>query len=328
MPRLQIASGQQIESIYRESHRLWGAGLSCQDYVGLWRDLGRTSWGRRNARFYVWLDDRGGILSSMKLYRPQARAAGRPLRLAVLGAIYTPAALRRRGHARSMVRQVLARDRRRGSPLALLFSDIGTSFYESLGFRALPAQEHWSPLRRARGGGSPRGWELREAEPGDAPAIRAAHDASASRRSLAVLRDSDHWEFLRVRAESFFARLADPRVCQRCRVARLRGEFVGYVLSVEGHGEWNVREVGAVDADPSRMADVLRVAAPAARQAGLSRVYGWLPPELVPELSDWRLETRDRSRAVPMLLALDGSLDVGALMATPSDCYIPYQDQF
>ena len=142
-----------------------------------------------------------------------------------------------------------------------------------------------------------------------------------------MLRDADHWEFLRIRSESFFSRLADPRVRQCVRVAVYHGEFVGYVLSVEGHGEWNVREVGSVDADAARMAEVLRLAATAARRAGLTRFYGWLPREVIVELADWRIEARHRERAVPMVVALDESVDLVAL-DTPAACYIPYQDQF
>ena len=136
MPRLQVASAQQIETIYRESHAVWGAGLSRENYLGLWNDVSRTAWVRGHARFYVWLDDASRLASSIKLYRLRASLHGRPSRLGVLGAIFTPAAMRRRGHATAMVRHVLEREREEGSALALLFSDIGTRFYENFGFRS------------------------------------------------------------------------------------------------------------------------------------------------------------------------------------------------
>jgi len=326
MPRLIAATPFQIEAIYRESHGLWGAGLTRADYLGLWHDISRTDWARCHAHFQVWLDEASGVLSSLKVYFPLARIGERVDRLVVLGAIFTPSGMRRRGFATEMIRHVLKQAHDQGRPLALLFSDIGTAFYEQMGFRTLNAQEQWSPLWRARRS-APRGWKLQPMEPSDVGEIRQAHQASLARRSLAVVRDDAHWEFLRVRSESFFARLADSRVVQRCRVVRYEGKFIGYVLSVEGHGEWNVREAGAAGGDPQRIADVLRLDAQRARRAGMVRFYGWLPPEVVEELPEWRIETRRRQRAVPMILPLDGT-DEAVPFDDPAACYIPYQDQF
>jgi GNAT superfamily N-acetyltransferase len=316
-----------MKEIYGESHVLWGAGLSRDDYLALWSDIGRTAWAAKHARFYVWADERDRVLSSMKIYRPRVRLHGKISRPAVLGAIFTPARLRRRGFATAMVREALENARREGTRLALLFSDIGTSFYTGFGFRPLPAEEQWASLRRLRLAGGDEGWTLRQGRDEDIRAIRRAHDEFTAGRPLAVMRDAEHWDFLRVRAQSFFSRLRDRRIRQLCRVAHHRGEFVGYLVSVEGHGEWNVREVGAVGGDPSRIADVLRLGARCARRSGLERLYGWLPPEVLPHLSDWPIEARKRRRAVPMILPLGGTVDLPGLLA-PGAAFIPYQDQF
>ena len=39
---LSVASPSEIEAIYRESHALWGAGLSYSDYVEFWADVRET----------------------------------------------------------------------------------------------------------------------------------------------------------------------------------------------------------------------------------------------------------------------------------------------
>jgi hypothetical protein len=65
----------EIEAIYRESHALWGAGLSYSDYVEFWATCARRQWARDHYRHLVWADGRGGILSSLKLYRPEVRWA-------------------------------------------------------------------------------------------------------------------------------------------------------------------------------------------------------------------------------------------------------------
>ena len=82
MPRLVEAEDRHIERIYRESHALWGVGLSRRDYRELWDEIRATPWGREHARFYAWLDDDGTLLSSLKAYRPMLQLLEhRPYRL-------------------------------------------------------------------------------------------------------------------------------------------------------------------------------------------------------------------------------------------------------
>ena len=187
MPVLTAASGDQVDAVYRESHVLWSSGLDYEGYRGLWRDLTRTPWARRYAGFHAWVGDDGRLLSSVKLYRPQLRVCGRTARVTVIGALFTPSRLRGRGHASAMVEAELARARERGDRLALLFSDIGTEFYERFDFRRLPAVEQWGTLPA----GSPplRDWSLRPMTEGDLPAVAAAHDAFCRTRPLAVIRE-------------------------------------------------------------------------------------------------------------------------------------------
>jgi len=304
---------------------VWGAQLRFEDYRGLWDDVGKTPWCVRHARFYVWVDERGSVLSSLKLYRPRFRVLDRSGRACVIGALFTPAANRNRGHASGMIGEVLRQARKHGLEFALLFSDIGTSYYEATGFRPLAALEQSGALpaisRR------PAGWTLRPVEDGDLGPIRHAHDQACDTRPIAMVRDAEHWRFLQVRSASFFRRLGEPRLRQRFQVALRDGRFAGYLVTVEGRGEWNIREVGAVDGDPEQMAEILRVGAHGAGKNGLRRFYGWLPPELLPMLRDWKVRTRERSRSVPMLLSLAG----GGREPAPellAQAYLPFQDQF
>ena len=326
MPRLAVAREAQIDEIYRESHDLWGAGLGLADYRALWRDISRTAWGRKNSQFCVWLDDRDQVLSSMKLYRPRLKLGDRIARITVIGAVFTPAAKRRQGHAAEMVRATLDRANERGESVAMLFSDIGTSYYSALGFRALPAEEQCGTLPRSAPD-VPDGWSIREMEDGDMEGILQAHDDFCMRRSIAIMRDAEHWQFLWVRSQSFFDRLGDPDLRQSCQVVLHDGRFAGYLITVEGRGEWNIRELGAVRGDPQAMATVLRVGASRARGLGLANLYAWLPREVSARLTDWRISNRPRQLAVPMILSLGDRAELPAL-ATPEVAYIPFQDQF
>ena len=143
MTRVQIADSAQVEAVYRESHPLWGIGLSPTDYRRQWDDLCGTTWARRHARFLVLVDGENHVLSSLKHYRPLMRIVDEVRRVSVLGAIFTLRAHRGRGHGSRLVRAVLEEARASGDPLALLFTDIGTEYYEKLGFRALAATEQW-----------------------------------------------------------------------------------------------------------------------------------------------------------------------------------------
>ncbi|NIM00879.1 MAG: GNAT family N-acetyltransferase [Acidobacteria bacterium] len=326
MSRLVVADPSHIKSIYRESYALWGAGLTRRDYLGLWNEISSTAWARENARFYVWLGPGGEVLSSLKAYRPKLQLLGECGRAIVLGAIFTPRARRRRGHAAAAVRAALDVGREDGSNVALLFSDIGTRYYDTFGFREIPAEEQWGPLS-AGTDDTPAGWTLRDMRDEDLSTVIAMHDAFCAARPFAVLRDPAHWEFVRTRAFGFFRRLGSAQVRQRWRVAECDGRVVGYLITVEGRGEWNVREVGALGGDFEGMADVLRVAAVEAARSGLRRFYAWLPRELVAHLSGWRIRSSSRRGAVPMIAALDGMAEFPALQV-PGAAYIPYQDQF
>ncbi|HEX5044978.1 MAG TPA: GNAT family N-acetyltransferase [Candidatus Polarisedimenticolaceae bacterium] len=322
---LSVASPSEIESIYRESHALWGAGLSYSDYVEFWADVRETGWARDHYRHLVWADGRGGILSSLKLYGPEVRLGSCRVRAAGIGAVFTPVRHRRKGHAAAMLRAVLEEARRRGDAFAILFTDIGTEYYARLGFQALPAFESWGRLpARLR---PPPELALRPMESTDLAEVRAAHDAWCAPRPFAFLRDQAQWGYLLVRAASFYRRYDGSDLTQRYRLALRDGRFCGYLVAVEGVGQWVVREVGAVDGDLALMADILRAGGTEARGAGLQQVYGWLAPGLAERLPEWRLRTEPRKQAIPMVASFGDGFDWRDL-GPGEDAFLPFLDQF
>lgn len=322
--RLHVATDAQIERIYRESHRLWGGGLSYDAYLDLWWTLRDTPWARDRVEFLVGSDEHGRVLSSLKRYRPIVRLDGRDVTATVIGALLTPRELRRRGHAAELVRKVLERAARQGDAAALLFSDVGVAYYRALGFRALPAEECRGVL--PRGGPAPR-CALRVMEPGDFTAVERAHDAVSRDASLAMVRDRPQWDFLRLRSHAFFERLDDRSIAHHCSVAVRDGEIAGYVVSVEAGGEWNVREAGAVDGDPRTVADILSAAGAEASRRGCRRVYAWLSREVGGHLDRWRLRWSARDHAIPMFRPLDARTDPDG-WDEPGAIYLPFLDQF
>lgn len=326
VPSLRPATDAEIGSLLRESHALWGAGLTLAHYRSMWFELMNTPWGRKWFRFLVWADDDGTVLSSFKLYRPLVRTSGRDGRASVVGAVFTPRSCRGMGHAAAMLRAAIDEARVRGDALALLFSDIGIRYYAALGFLALPAEDLVGSLD-GRAVPAPPGWRLESMEAAHLEEVSRAHDDGRHGRTIAILRDGEHWSFLLTRAASFFLRLDGSDLTRRYRVAMRDGRVEGYLITVEGSGTWLVREVGVLGADRDRAAAILRLGGEQARAAGLRKVRSWMPRELADCVPEWHLRREKRRRAIPMVLPLAAPIDLASL-EDPSAAFFPYLDQF
>lgn len=324
MSVLREATEAEIAAILRESHSLWGAGLDAASYRALWMELLATSWGREHFRFLVWVGPEGALLSSMKLYRPIVRLDGREERASIFGAVFTPRSRRRRGHAAAMIRAAMSDASARGERLTALFSDIGTAYYERLGFRALPAEEARGTLASSE---SPQGYRFRPMSVDDIEPVRQAHDDSIRSRSFGMIRDAGHWRFLVERTAGFFSRLDGSDLASRFRVAERDGRFAGYLVAMATRREWSLREAGAPGNDPAVISAILRLGAAEATAAGLRGVRGWMPRDYAELVPEWRLRFEPRRRAVPMIARLDGPTDVSELPSADA-AFVPYLDQF
>jgi len=326
VPRLTEARSHHIDAIYRESYALWGAGLSFEDYRSFWADLSTTGWAHDNLSYLVWLDDDGSILSSLKLYQPRVRLYDRQGTVAGIGAVFTPRALRGRGHASALIREVLVEARQRGDIAALLFSDVGTALYRALGFLELAAEEAWGEIRRKLPD-PPPDWSLTPMTPAHLDDIIRTHDRCSRERPLAILRDRAYWEYLIERSRSFFSRLDGTDLSSRFQVALRDGKFAGYLATVDGGDVWIVREIEVVDDDPQSFATVLAMGANQARSRGRRRWYSWLPREGSAATPGLQVRFRPRGRAIPMLRRLDVG-EPPTASAPPDATFIPYLDQF
>lgn len=324
-PRLVEADGPLARRVYAESHALWGSGLSLDAYAALWEELARSPWGRERFRLLVFTDDGRRVLSSLKRYRPEIRWRGRVSPALGIGAVFTPFPLRGRGHAVSMLEAALEEAEARGDAFALLFSDIGEAFYERLGFHSLPAFEARGTLRAAAAPKEPI--RLRPLREDDLDDVRAAHDAASGVRSLAVVRDPALWRFVLERSASFFERLDGSGIERRFQVAESEGRFRGYLVSVDGGGTWELREVAAAGGEAGLAGVIARAGAAEARARGLQSVQGWIPRSLADAVPEWRLRFSPRRSAIPMVRPLAGDAPEPGPSAA-EDLFIPYLDQF
>jgi hypothetical protein len=324
VPRFVTPTDDQVRSVLRESHSLWGAGLSIDDYVGMWEELAGTAWGRAWFSWRALIDDDGRVLSSLKLYRPLLRLGTQTGRASAIGAVFTPRAYRRRGHAATLIRETCAETLRLGDRVGVLFTDIGTEYYRALGFAPLPSEDALGTIPRPR---LRAVVSFRPMTVDDLEAVASAHNAASASRLIAVVRDRDHWEFLLLRAAAFFNRLDGSGLEQRFMIAMESSRPVGYLVAVLGLQEWNLREAAAFDGDPATLARIAAAGAAAARLAGASTVWGWIPRSMWPLVSAWRLRSQPRLRAVPMIASLDGRA-LPVKLDTMEESFLPYLDQF
>jgi GNAT superfamily N-acetyltransferase len=326
VPRFVVPTTEQVRSVLVESHALWGAGLSVADYVGMWEEMADLPWARSWYSWRALVDDAGSVLASLKLYRPELRLGDATGRAAALGAVFTPRAVRRRGHAAALIRAALEEAAQRGDRAALLFTDIGTEYYRGFGFAPLPCEDALGSLTGATSRAT-RGITFRRMTVDDLDPVAEAQRASAASRPIAVLRDRGHWEFLLLRAATFFRRLDGSDLTQRFMIAMESSRPIGYLVAVAGPGEWNLREAEAFDGDPATLARVLDAGAEKASAMQATTVWGWIPRSVWPLVSAWRLRAQPRLRAIPMIRALEGTV-LPDRLASVDGAYIPYLDQF
>ena len=326
MAHLVIPSPAQVRAVLDESHTLWGAGLSRADYVAMWDELAQSPWGRKRFSWRALVDDDGEVLSSLKLYRPEMRLGEATGRACALGAVFTPRGHRRRGHAATLIRAVLHEADAREDGPGFLFTDIGTDYYASLGFAALPCEDVLGGIPPSAGGEG-EGVRFRTLGTRDLDEVSRTHERFCAGRPIAVVRDLEHWEFLLLRAETFFRRLDGSGLEGRFMIAEERGAGVGYLVGVLGAGEWNLREAGAFDDDPRTLRRILLAAAADAREAGATTVWGWLPRSWIALVPEWRLRPQPRPRAIPMLRPRGGAA-LPAAIRTIEGAFLPYLDQF
>jgi GNAT superfamily N-acetyltransferase len=137
---LRELSGPERDAYFRGVQPIWGGGLSEDRFVAFQRRLADAREAGERHRL-IGLFDGGRLLAAMKAYDLRGSCSGRPLNILGIGAVFTPPALRRRGHARRMLELAIADHAARGADAAILFSDIGTRYYERLGFRPLRSEE-------------------------------------------------------------------------------------------------------------------------------------------------------------------------------------------
>ena len=190
--KLVPADGPLLGQILDESHALWGDGLSRHGYGQYNAAQVRTPWGARHLTRMALVSAAGDLLSSAKRYQLRVRLDGQLLEAVGIAAVFTPEDKRGRGYGRAIIEQLLEAARAEGAALAVLFSEIGVTYYRRLGFS--PIALHQVLLSVVEKPGAPMVL-VRAGEDRDVPAVAALATAMQEGHRFSISPDADTIRF-------------------------------------------------------------------------------------------------------------------------------------
>ncbi len=287
-----LAEGALLDHILDHTFELWHEGLSRAAY-GRWNTTQlRTPWGRDHLHRFALVSDDGTLLATAKRYRYDVRLHGRDGFMCGIGAVFTPLSQRGRGYASDLIERILRQEQHDGALLASLFSEIGTAFYQRLGFHPVAFDEVTVTVKRKNGAPA---MLVRAGDERDLPSLSAMHEIRAAGTPLALRRDPAmiHYALAKKR---LLAGLG-PEGLRHVEffVAEEGASAVAYVvLQVNANG-WTLEEAGDRDPAGARLGAMLQVLAAREPTRGTPLIRAWWPPAF----------------AVPPQLELTARIDAG-----------------
>jgi GNAT superfamily N-acetyltransferase len=285
--KLVVAEGALLEEIVRLTYPIWNEGLTTTAYAQWNAAQLKTAWGRQHLRRLALVSDEGRLLATAKRYRLDARLDDRDGWMCGIGAVFTPPAERGRGHATRILRLIAEQARQEGALLASLFSEIGTDFYERLGFQPVPLDE--ATVNVMKKGGSPA-MLVRAGVERDLESIAAMHDVRSAGARFKLRRSRSLIEYA-VAKKRMLAGLGPQGLRQvEFFVAEEGASAVAYVLLSENANGWTLEEAGDRDPAGARLGGMLQVLAAREPSQRMPLIRTWwprsfpVPPQL--ELAD------------------------------------------
>jgi GNAT superfamily N-acetyltransferase len=311
MPALVRATGPLLERILDDTFPTWGEGLSRASY-GRWNVAQeRTEWGSRRLARWA-LVDRDELLASAKRYDLMCRIDGREVRAVGIGAVFTPPARRGRGHARAIIETICQRAKADGAEVALLFSEIGTDYYERLGFHVVPVTTVEIAVRR--GPGAPAVL-VRAGEVQDAANVAAMYAQRATGFRLALLPDAAQVRYAIQKKRLFTGLDTTGRRAVEYFVAEEGHQAVAFVVlqitrTLEGMPEgWSLEAAGDRDPSGARIGAMLQVLIARTPAGPPPLIRAWWPMALQPP--QLAIAARAPAAEVMMVKLLDGRAAFG-----------------
>ena len=285
--RLVPAEGPLLEQILDFTYPIWNEGLSRGAYAQWNAAQLKTPWGRQHLSRFALIDDAGQLLATAKRYRHDARLDGREGFVAGIGAVFTPPEVRGRGHASAIVARLVEQEQQAGAMAAALFSEIGSAFYERLGFVPVPLDE--VTVSAALKPGSPA-MLVRAGDERDLANISAMDRIRSEGARYALRRDVSLIQYA-IAKKRLQAGLGPVGLRQvEFFVAEEGASAVAYILLTASRNGWTLEEAGDRDPAGARLGAMLQVLAAREPAQQLPPIRTWwprafpLPPQL--RLSD------------------------------------------
>jgi len=315
------AEGTLLEHILDQTFQIWNEGLSRPAY-GQWnRAQVKTPWARSRLQRYASFDDDGRLLATAKQYRFDVRVGDREGWMCGIGAVFTPPEHRGRGHASALIEQLVFRAQRDGALLASLFSEIGTPFYERLGFTGVPLDEVTVTVDRKKGGAP--AMLVRAGEERDLEVVAAMHAVRSASAPFALRRDGSlvHYALSKKRLLAGLGPLGLRQL--EFFVAEEGASAVAYVVLNENANGWTLEEAGDRDPAGARLGAMLQVLLAREPTQHMPLIRAWWPPSFaVPP----QIQLTDRS--APKDVFMVRSLADVAMPRTAEDVFYWHADHF
>ena len=278
MRQLVPADSTQLDTILDDTYPIWGEGLSQTAYRSWNRSQMATSWGQKHLRRVV-LTEGGSVLASAKRYDFEVQVGPDAVTAVGIGAVFTSPSQRTHGYARALMETMVNDAVNRGCRYALLFSEIGSAYYESMGFRVIPRT--LLSIDVVRKPGAPATF-VRSGEASDLIEIADINRRYRDGAAFALVRSPELIEF------SFTRRrlLAGLGPAGHCGVEFFVTEegyrAVAYVFITRGPGGIVIEECGDRDPTGARVGAMLQVLAGRTPAESPQPMTTWLPPNFRP----------------------------------------------
>lgn len=295
-----VADGPLLDQILGLTYEVWNEGLTERAYSQWYQAQIRTPWGRNHLQRFALVDDAGKPLATAKGYRYRVRLDGRAGWMAGIGAVFTPPLQRGRGYASQLIEQLIEASRRDGALFVGLFSEIGTSFYERLGFAAVPIDE--VTIRVERKNGAPA-MLVRFGDERDLPALEEMHRVRSSSVRFALDRDRSMIHYA-VSKKRMLAGLGPWGLRQvEFVVAEEGASAVAYAVLHQNAKGWTLEEAGDRDPSGARLGAMLQVLVAREPSAPMPLIRAWWP-QAFPVPPQIALTDRSAARDVFMVRPL------------------------
>lgn len=205
--------------------RTWYEKVAPEAHHAYRMQLLTTPWARKNLQVLV-LEENGAPLSGLIALTFPVRMRGHVLKVAGVAAVVTEPAQRGRGLAARLLSIAHRRFQDSGHDAALLFSDIGTPYYEKLSYVPWPTTRHALVVPAAAS--APAGVTVREATARDLTAMRQLYERFQAPFSMALERPLAYWRHLMGRARWRDRMLGQTKHHSGRWIAEVDGEPVAY----------------------------------------------------------------------------------------------------